>query len=175
MFPLRIRWFRAPFALVALAILAWPAAAQSDAHIVYLVRHAERAENGTGDPPISRAGEARAELLSEMLRDAGVTHVHSTDYTRTRSTGAPAANANRVETQLYDPRDLPGFAEQLRASPGRHLVVGHSNTTPELVAALGGEPGGPIDEMEYDRLYILTITDVGVSTVLLRFGERFGS
>ena len=110
-----------------------------------------------------------------MLRDAGVTHVHSTDYTRTRSTGAPAANANRVETQLYDPRDLPGFAEQLRASPGRHLVVGHSNTTPELVAALGGEPGGPIDEMEYDRLYILTITDVGVSTVLLRFGERFGS
>ncbi len=169
-----IRLCRASLALVALAVLAWPIAAQSDASIVYLVRHAERAEDGTSNPPISEAGEARAELLAEMLRDAGITHVHSTDYTRTRSTGAPSAATNGVETQLYDPRDLPGFAEHLRESPGRHLVVGHSNTTPELVEALGGDPGRPIEEMEYDRLYIVTMTTGGVSTVLLRFGERFG-
>ena len=168
------RWLRAPIALLALAILAWPVAAQSDASIVYLVRHAERAEDGTSNPPISRAGEARAQLLADMLDDAGITHVHSTDYTRTRSTGQPSAAENGVEMQLYDPRDLPAFAGHLRANPGRHLVVGHSNTTPELVEALGGDPGGPVQEMEYDRLYILTITSDGVSTVLLRFGERFG-
>ena len=73
----------------------------------------------------------------------------------------------------YDPRDLTGFAARLHATSGRHLVLGHSNTTPELVAALGGEPGTPIAEMEYDRLYIVTITAAGVSTVLVRFGQRF--
>ena len=73
--------------------------------------------------------------------------------------------------ESYDPRDLPGFAAQLRRSPGRHLVLGHSNTTPSLVEALGGDAHGPIDEFEYDRLYIVVITGDEVSTVLLRFGE----
>jgi len=57
--------------------------------------------------------------------------------------------------------------------PGRHLVLGHSNTTPQLVEALGGEPGAPIEEMEYDRLYIVTLMDGRTSTVLLRFGSPY--
>jgi phosphohistidine phosphatase SixA len=148
-------------------------AAQSDATVVYLVRHAERAEDGTNDPPISDAGRARATLLAEMFRDAGITHVHSTDYKRTRSTATPAAHEVGLDLELYDPRDLPGFAAELRSTPGRHLVLGHSNTTPGLVEALGGDPGEPIDEMEYDRLYVVTLTSDGASTVLIRFGERF--
>jgi phosphohistidine phosphatase SixA len=157
------------------ASLGAPAAAlaQSDATVVYLVRHAERAEDGTNDPPISEGGEARADLLAEMLRDAGITQVYSTDYKRTRRTAGPTARAVGVSVDSYDPRDLPGFAEQLWATPGRHLVLGHSNTTPQLVEALGGEPGDPIEEMEYDRLYIVTLTDDGASTVLIRFGARF--
>ena len=42
-----------------------------------------------------------------------------------------------------------------------------------FAGTLGGAPGTPIEEMEYDRLYVVTITDSGVSTVLLRFGARF--
>jgi len=150
------------------------ASAQADATVVYLVRHAERAEDGTNDPPISDAGQARSALLAEMLRDAGITRIHTTDFKRTRSTGAPTARETGVEMVLYDPRDLPGFAAELRATPGRHLVLGHSNTTPQLVEALGGDPGHPIEEMEYDRLYVVTLTDAGASTVLIRFGDRFG-
>lgn len=150
------------------------AQAQSDATVVYLVRHAERAEDGTSDPPISEAGEARARLLASMLEDAGLTHVHTTDYKRTRSTGAPSAEAAGLEMSVYDPRDLPRFAARLHATPGRHLVLGHSNTTPQLVEALGGDAGGAIEEMEYDRLYIVTLTDAGASTVLIRFGARHG-
>lgn len=141
--------------------------------VVFAVRHAERAEDGTSDPPISEAGADRARLLAEMLADADLTHVHSTDLNRTRSTGEPAAAAAGLEMAVYDPRDLPGLAAALIATPGRHLVLGHSNTTPELVAALGGDPGSPIDEMEYDRLYVVTVTARGVSTVLLRFGEPY--
>jgi hypothetical protein len=53
-------------------------------------------------------------------------------------------------------------------------VVGHSNTTTELVTLLGGEPGTEIEESsEYDRLYILTINPSGVTTLLLRYGSEY--
>lgn len=156
--------------------------------VVFLVRHAERADDGEGasrmaadpqmsmmadDPPLSAAGEARATLLSEMLRDAGINQVYSTDYNRTKQTGEPTAKELGLSLSLYDASDLSGFAESLSSSPGRHLVVGHSNTTPDLVQALGGDPGTPMASMEYDRLYMVTIQGEVVQTVLLRFGERF--
>lgn len=147
--------------------------AQADATVIYLVRHAERHEDGTSDPPLSEAGWHRAALVAETLRDAGLTHIHTTDFKRTRATGRPTADRTGLEMVTYDPRDLAAFARRLRSTPGRHLVLGHSNTTPELVTALGGDAGTPIAEMEYDRLYIVTITEAGASTVLVRFGDRF--
>lgn len=149
------------------------AAAQEDATVVYLVRHAERAEDGTSDPVISLSGWDRSRLLADVLRDAGLTHIHTSDFRRTRMTGAPTAEATGLSLRVYDPRDLRGFAEELRRTPGRHLVLGHSNTTPGLVEALGGDPSGTIADLEYDRLYIVTLTSAGASTVLIRFGKRF--
>ena len=165
---------RVLLALVLLVLAAPPSSvlAQDDV-VVYLVRHAERAEDGTNDPPISEAGEARATLMAELLRDAGITHIHSTDYERTRATAEPTATRTGLEILSYDPRDLATFARRLLGTPGRHLVVGHSNTTPALVQALGGEPGDPIEEMEYDRLYVVVAGPDGVSTILLRFGVPF--
>jgi broad specificity phosphatase PhoE len=140
------------------------------ATVVYLVRHAERDEDGTSDPPITEAGRARARLLADMLRDAGITHVHTTDYLRTRSTAAPVAERTGAATHTYGARALDELAARLRSTPGRHVVVGHSDTTPQLVALLGGEPGPPIAEAEYDRLYVLTLTSAETTTALLRFG-----
>ena len=166
---------RRAFLVVASLLLLAPAAvdAQAEPIVIYLVRHSERAEDGTGDPPISEAGWARSRLIAQMLDDAGVTRVHSTDFRRTRSTGQPTAEAEGIEIESYDPRDLPGFAARLKTMPGRHLVLGHSNTTPQLVEALGGKPGTAIEEMEYDRFYIVTIAGGTVSTVLLRFGDPY--
>ena len=148
--------------------------ALADPVVVYLVRHAERAEDGTNDPPISEVGEARAQELAALLKDAGIDHVHSTDLKRTRQTGAPLLERTALSVEVYDPRDLTAFAATLKATPGRHLVLGHSNTTPDLVAALGGSPEGAIEEAEYDRLYVVVIPARGpVSTVLLRYGALF--
>ena len=147
--------------------------AQDEPVVVYLVRHAERAEDGTSDPVISLPGWDRSRLLAELLEDAGLTHIHTTDYRRTRMTGRPTAAATGLDITEYNPRDLRSFASELGDTPGRHLVLGHSNTTTQMVDALGGESGGPIGEMEYDRLYIVTLTSEGASTVLIRFGARF--
>jgi phosphohistidine phosphatase SixA len=150
------------------------ASQQTDAEliVVYVARHAERAEDGTDDdPPISVEGEARAELLAAMLRDARLTHVHTTDTRRTRATATPTAIHHGITPTLYGAGDLDALAALIRRTPGRHLVVGHTNTVRETVTALGGEPGGPIDPDEYDRLYVLTLARGETGTVLLRFGS----
>ncbi len=169
--------------LVLLAMLFAPAAlmpaaadpAGPDPLVVFLVRHAEKADAGE-DPDLTPAGAQRAAALAAWLRDAGIAHVHSSDFTRTRKTAAPTAAMIGVEVTLYDPRDLEALADRLRGMRGRHLVVGHSNTTPALVGLLGGDPGPPIDEKsEYDRLYVVTRgTDGSVSTVLMRYGPAAG-
>lgn len=158
--------------LVAL-LLAAPivAAAQHQSVVVFVVRHAERAEDGTNDPPISDAGWDRARRIAGMMREARLTHIHTTDYKRTRSTIEPLAGATGVTPALYAAGDLDSFAQRLRSTPGRHLVVGHSNTNAELVAALGGDAGEPIGEMEYDRAYVVVVApNGGVASVMFRFG-----
>lgn len=163
--------------LTLLAACQTPRASQEET-LVFLVRHAERADDGgmasQEDPPLSADGMERAEALSRMLEDAGITHVHASDYLRTRETAAPLAGVTGLTVSIYDVRNLEAFAAELRATPGRHLVVGHSNSTPELVSALGGDPHGEIETMEYDRLYLLWVGGNGSRTALLRFGTPFG-
>jgi probable phosphoglycerate mutase len=170
--------------LSLLPISPQPAEAQSET-LIFLVRHAERADDGpeanrmamdpqmAEDPPLSATGRDRAVLLAEMLSDAGITHIHTTDYRRTRETVDPTAEGTGIEIATYDASDQEAFAEELISTPGRHLVVGHSNTTPALVKALGGEPGLAIEPLEYDRLYVVIVSEAGVRTILLRFGASF--
>lgn len=141
--------------------------------VVFLVRHAEKADTSR-DPKLSTAGNARAAALATTLRDANIQHVHSTNFIRTMKTATPLANKLGVKVGQYAVGNLPAFIKKMKSSGGRHLVVGHSNTTPDLVKLLGGEPGTKIQEKEYDRLYIVSIDKDGVvSTVLLRFGTTF--
>lgn len=161
------------FALAA-ALLALPlAAAAEPSTVVFLLRHAEKVDGA--NPPLSDRGRQRAEQLAALLAEAGIGNIHSTDYARSIETVRPLAGRLGLEIQLYDPAELEGLALRLRAAGGRHLVVGHSNTTPMLVELLGGSGGAKIDEAgEFDRLYIVTVAqDAAVSTVLLRYGKPF--
>jgi phosphohistidine phosphatase SixA len=140
--------------------------------VIFLVRHAEKMKDSS-DPALTEAGHARSALLAKLLKDAKIEHIHSSNYKRTMQTAAPLAEALNIEVQLYDPRDLPAIALKLRQEGGRHLVVGHSNTTPQLTELLGGEGGTPIVEAtEYDRLYFVNLDARGdTSSTMLRFGE----
>ena len=80
------------------------------------------------------------------------------------------------KVELYDTHNLLSLVEALKKTGGRHLVVGHSTTTPQAVKLLGGKPGSNInEEREYDRLYVVTQDRKGVttSTVLLRYGDLY--
>ena len=155
-----------------------PGAAQSaDGTVVIAVRHAERADDAAhgepmvaqADPDLSDVGEARAACLASTLADAGITRIFSTEYRRTLQTAAPVAELLGLEVESYDPRDLRGFAEELRGMGGVVLVVGHSNTTPGVVEALGGDPVSPIGESEYERLYTVFAAPGVARSTLTRF------
>lgn len=68
------------------SLLPGGSATSQETTVVFLVRHAERGDDGamTGseDPRLSQAGVQRAQELALLLRDAGITHLHSTDYSK---------------------------------------------------------------------------------------------
>jgi len=154
-------------------VLPPPANAEPTAAAIFLVRHAEKVEDSE-DPELSGDGHQRAQALAYALKDAGIEQIYSTDYRRTRDTANPIAVLLQAPVEFYDPLELATLADRLRQSGQNALVVGHSNTTPELVALLGGDPGTEIDEeSEYDRLYVVTLgTDGEVISVLLRYGRN---
>ncbi len=137
--------------------------------VIYLVRHAEKAKEGGRDPLLTAEGTQRAFRLKTILKEAGIDQVYSTEYQRTQLTAAPTAKALGKKVQAYNPRDLKGFAQQLKANQqgNRLLIVGHSNTTPTLVNELiGKEEFSMIDEKEYGDLFVVTISEVGNARVV---------
>ncbi len=139
---------------------------------IFLVRHAEKTTKKE-DPSLTAEGQQRAEQLADLLTDAEITRIYSSDYVRTRDTAAPLAKQLGLEVEIYDAGNLKAIASKLKTEGERALVVGHSNTTPGLVELLGGQGGEPIVEAtEYDRLYIVSVAaEGGATTLLLRFGR----
>jgi broad specificity phosphatase PhoE len=115
------------------------------------VRHAEK--DAGDDPSLTAEGRARAEALAIRMENAGIERVLATATRRAQETATPVARRLGLEVELYDPRALDALAEELRTARRSVLVVGHSNTNPTLVRKLGGDPGPPIEESEYDRVY----------------------
>jgi broad specificity phosphatase PhoE len=156
--------------LLAIALsAAWPAASRAQ-DAIYVVRHAERADQ-SNDSPLSGAGEARARALAQLLRDARITHVFTTDLKRTIQTGAPAAAAAAVTPQALPAGDVDALTARLRAlGPGdRALVVGHSNTVPVILFNLGAG-AVTVGDAEFDNLFIvIPRRDAAPALVRLRY------
>jgi len=145
------------------AAVAAPSVASAQMAIV--VRHAERADGGAGapgaamtaapDPELSAAGKARAQALAAMLKDAGVTAIYTTEFIRTKDTAAPLAQALKVTAEVIPARDQATLIAKIKAhTTGAVLVVGHSNTVPAIIKALGGMDVTLADS-EYDSLFFV--------------------
>jgi len=148
-------------------LIAATAGAASAQLAVLIVRHAEK-ETPANEPevPLSEAGNARAARLAALLSDAGITAIYATDTERARKTAEPLARARRLEIKTYEPR--APLAERLRGEnpEGVVLVVGHSNTVPELLAALGYKEQVRIASGEFDNLFVLVPKNEGRPAVL---------
>lgn len=142
-----------------------PAAATTT---VILVRHAEKAADGTQDPPLTAAGLERAQALKSRLHDVPLKAVYSTPYARTRQTAAATAQDHGLAVIEYDAKTPAAqFAQRLRdeAKGATVLVVGHSNTVPGIAAALCQCDVPEMSEAEYDRLTTVRIGADGRATL----------
>ncbi|MDQ1816719.1 phosphoglycerate mutase family protein [Massilia sp. CCM 9210] len=149
------------------AALLAPGLAVADPTIIYLVRHGEKAAVEK-DPELTAQGKARARNIAATLKSTGIAHIYSSTAQRTRQTAQPLATDLGLQVQVYDPAQSAKLVAQVKAAGGTALVVGHSNTVPELVRLFGGKSGSDIGDDEFDRLYQLIVDkDGSVTTVLL--------
>jgi broad specificity phosphatase PhoE len=125
--------------------------------MIILTRHAERADGaatmGAGDPRLSAAGAARAEQLLAMLAEANIAAIFTTEYTRTKDTAAPLAAKIKVAPEAIPAAQFNALIEKIKShADDTVFVVGHSNTVPMIIKALGGLDV-MIGDNEYDNLF----------------------
>jgi broad specificity phosphatase PhoE len=91
-----------------------------------------------------------------MLRDAGIRAVFVTEYKRTQETAAPLAKALGITPSVITSKDQEGLIARIKASAGNVLVVGHSNSVPEVIKRLGVATTVTIADDEFDHLFVVT-------------------
>ncbi|MEX0900121.1 MAG: histidine phosphatase family protein [Gammaproteobacteria bacterium] len=140
---------------------------------VIVVRHTEKAPGSGDDPTLSDAGIARAQRVATVLAAAGVDAIYATQYRRTVETATPLAERLSLPLHVYDAGGTQGLLESLddRHRAETVVVVGHSNTVPEIVEALSGEDVGPIGEERYGDVFVVVRPRWGRATVTRLFVE----
>jgi broad specificity phosphatase PhoE len=162
------------------ALLIPPSAASAADQVVFLVRHAERAPSTTpasaaaaqghgmmsDDPPLSAAGEQRAARLAAMLATAEIRSIFTTEYKRIRQTAAPLAGKLKVTPVMSAAKDPEPLIAQVRQLKTNVLIVGHSNTIPDLLKKLGVKTEVKIADDDFDDLFVLVRPAAGEPTLI---------
>ena len=143
--------------VIAIVAFTFPVYAQQ---AVLLVRHAELQGAAMAEPkhlPLSEAGEARAERLAAMLKDASIGAIYVTDFVRTQKTAEPLARAIGKEPTVLPKGDPKELVARLRANHAREtvLLVGHTDTLPGLLGALGHPADIKIEAPDYGNLFVV--------------------
>jgi phosphohistidine phosphatase SixA len=146
---------------------------------VILLRHAEKADAPREDPPLNEAGTARAQKLAALLAGAGIKAIYTSQFLRTRQTAEPLARQSGVsiapltiQSKQSNPREVSEqsirqIVDKIMERPGETaLVVGHSNSVPDVIRMLGGDMVPVIDEKRFDDLFIVTVYARGKAKVV---------
>jgi broad specificity phosphatase PhoE len=137
---------------------------------VILIRHADVTPDPEGqpdpDPSLNAAGCVRARELCHVLRDAGIGAIFVTHFLRSRETAKPLEEKLGIEAKCIDA--VVEVVEQIRTLPTSRvaLVIGHSDTVPEIIARLGGPSLPILISEEFDNLFVLS----GQRLTHLRYG-----
>lgn len=134
------------------AAMAWQPATAADK--IYVMRHLQKAEGN--DPPLSAEGAANAQKLVTILGKRKIKAIFATPTRRAVETGEPLAKALKLTVTSYDPKDPAALKKAVDAIKGAALIVGHSNTLPDIVAQFGGQQVGPLADTDYGTVFVVT-------------------
>lgn len=181
-----------PLILIALLIsatmLSFPSFAQDDfkPQTVFLIRHAERENEPRQDPPLKPEGVARSQELVRLLAAANIKTIITSQFTRTKKTAEPLATKLGLTATTITLKSNPSNPRQIAAEstrevvnkvlerPGENvLVVGHSNSIPDVIKMLGGDVVPTIDEQKFNDLFVVTVYAKGKAQVAhLKYGAE---
>jgi broad specificity phosphatase PhoE len=141
----------AALCLVAVAACATASADEPVRPNYYVVRHLQKA---TGDDPgLTAEGQRNAARLADLLADDPPSSIYVSSTRRARETAAVLAGRLGLTPKIYDPRDTPALIAAVTAETGTVLIVGHSNTVPEIVERLGGTRPADLSESDYGDVW----------------------
>ncbi len=138
-------------AVVATSMVTY-ANADPGTGMIILVRHAERGTAAGPDPSLTDEGKSRAQILAEMLAGAGIRAIFTTGLKRTQETAKPLATSLHIEPEVVSETNALVAALKTHSNE-TVLVVGHSDTIPEIIKALGG-PNVEIGDAEFDAVFV---------------------
>jgi 2,3-bisphosphoglycerate-dependent phosphoglycerate mutase len=133
-----------------------------------LVRHAEKDNDGTKNPPLTEAGLERANALAALLRETEVKALYSTDYIRTKATLSALSEQKDLSIINYTAFDFEELRRLSEIHAGETIVIsGHSNNIPWIANILTGEEVlEDFSESDYDNIIIVTVAKIGNGKVL---------
>jgi len=161
-----------PGLLFSLAlVLAGNAQVARAQQAIVVLRHAERVEYESSDGVLSSAGEERARALARVLADAGVTAVYISERKRTMQTADPLIQALRITPTAVGgatPEQVNATLKLVRErdKDGIVVIVGHSDSVPLFLKALGYSGDAKIGPREHDDLFVVVPNATGPPTVL---------
>ena len=172
--------------LLALTVFCQPVLAQDEFKpiTVFLIRHAEREDEPKQDPPLSKDGVARSQALARLLGTAGIKAIFTSQYTRTKQTAEPLATKLGLTVTPFTLKTNPSNPRQITEESTAEvtnkilehagqsvLVIGHSNSIPDVIKMLGGDVVPTIDEKKFDDLFIVNVYAKGKAKVVqLKYG-----
>jgi broad specificity phosphatase PhoE len=166
--------FRILMFLFAICFIGNAIATDTDkTYRLYLVRHAEKQQDDSRDPELTAAGKKRSEQLADWFRDKDIKDIWSSDYKRTRDTANPLLSQLGLELSIYDPGDQAVLVKQLTDKQHNALIVGHSNTIPELARLLCECEISDMEESEHDRLIIISVSNTKTQVKTLQQNHLF--
>ncbi len=128
---------------------------------IYLLRHAEKLKSADKDPMLSPCGLAQAKAMAQLIPSA-LQRIYHSGYKRTQLTAQQVAlTQTNTKLKSYDANDLSALAAKILQQDDTVLVVGHSNTTPELIHLLSQLPAPQIREQDYGVVYQLKQSEQG--------------
>ena len=121
----------------------------------YVMRHLNTPA-GVQDPDLTAEGQRNAQLLANAFPSEPPVTIFVSNTKRAQQTAAPLAARLGITPIVYNPADTPGLIAEVMKEPAPVLIVGHSNTVPDIVAALGGARPGPLTHEDFGDIWTIS-------------------
>jgi len=176
------------FPLLICAALVQQAFAQNEfkPKTIFLIRHAEKEDEPRQDPPLKKEGVVRSQELARLLSGAGIKAIYTSQFARTKQTAEPlaaklglTATTISLKSNPSNPRQISeestaDVVNKILEGAGENvLLVGHSNSIPDVIKMLGGDVVPTIDERKFDDLFVVTVYAKGKAKVTqMKYGAE---